>query len=320
MSVVKSEYDICYRMQEEQRVDDSNRTSGCLVSFDKSLCWVGAELEEIAQRVCPFTYCSSVPSCDLVAQQHMVTRRCASTGEWENTNYSECLTVVKEYQHCIQGYCRLCPDALRDLVITVSLTLSVLSVVVLVAAIVLFSIFKSLQCRRLSIHKNLASAFVFRFSVLAAWTIAQTTNAFQDCTKFHPQPLWNLGWICKGILWCVIYFQVASVMWMLIEGAYLYSRFTVFAMRHNEAPWSLFMLCGWGVPFVIVMAWTLVHEHKQEPNSFCWLPYAQGNHLWILAGSIGLALIMNLIFLLGIVTILVKKLRDERTAESKKIW
>lgn len=103
-----------------------------------------------------------------------------------------------------------CPDVLRDLVISVSLTLSFVSVILLVAAIVLFSIFDSIQvsnqltprftkinrvflfqCRRLSIHKNLATAFVFRFAVLAIWTIVQTTNVFQDCTRLTPLPLWD---------------------------------------------------------------------------------------------------------------------------------
>lgn len=125
-------------------------------------------------------------------------------------------------------------------------------------------------------------------------------------------------------------------MWMLIEGAFLYSRFTVFAMRHSDAPWSLYLASGWGIPFVVVTAWTIVHQYKssQLTNSFCWVPYAQGNHLWILAGTMGSALIvcascedelrinfqMNLIFLLMIVVILVQKLRTENSAESKKIW
>ncbi|PIO77260.1 hypothetical protein TELCIR_00626 [Teladorsagia circumcincta] len=100
-----------------------------------------------------------------------------------------------------------CPDLLRDLVISVSLTLSIVSVALLVAAILLFSIFDSIQCRRLSIHKNLATAFVFRFAVLAIWTIVQSTNLFNDCSTFNPQPLWSWEWICKTILWFVIYFQ-----------------------------------------------------------------------------------------------------------------
>lgn len=55
--------------------------------------------------------------------------------------------------------------------------------------------------------------------------------------------------------------QIASVMWMLIEGRisfkiiiinfkilglYLYSRFTILAMRHNETPYFVYLLCGWG--------------------------------------------------------------------------
>jgi hypothetical protein len=101
--------------------------------------------------------------------------------------------------------------------------------------------------------------------------------------------------MCKAILWLVIYFQVASVMWMLIEGLYLYSRFTVFAMRHGEAPYYVYLLSGWGIPFVVVMAWTVVHQARSsaDKRSFCWLPYAQGNHLWILAGTMGFALVVS---------------------------
>jgi hypothetical protein len=85
-----------------------------------------------------------------------------------------------------------CPDLLRDLVINVSLALSIISVALLVTALVLFSLFANLQCRRLSIHKNLACAFVLRFAVLAAWTLLQTSNAFQSCSSFVPVPLMHL--------------------------------------------------------------------------------------------------------------------------------
>ncbi|XGW32355.1 hypothetical protein V3C99_017142 [Haemonchus contortus] len=318
MSVVRAEISTCYALSLR---NESINDNGCSVSFDKSLCWLKADYGAKVERLCPFTYCPTVSGCEQVANSHMVTRVCGVTGEWHDSNYTQCITVLDEYQHCIQGFCRLCPDLLRDLVISVSLTLSIVSVALLVAAILLFSIFDSIQCRRLSIHKNLATAFVFRFAVLAIWTIVQSTNLFNDCSTFNPQPLWSWEWICKMILWFVIYFQVASVMWMLIEGAYLYSRFTVFAMRHNDAPWYLYMACGWGVPLIVVICWTVVHEYKsRQQGSFCWVPYAQGSHLWILAGTMGFAWIMNFIFLLGIVIILVQKLRTENSAESKKIW
>ncbi|VDM60619.1 unnamed protein product [Angiostrongylus costaricensis] len=275
MSVVRAEISTCYTLSQR---NESINDNGCSVSFDKSLCWLKADYGAQVERLCPFTYCPTVLGCEQVASKllysHMVTRVCGLTGEWQDSNYSQCITVVDQFPHCIQGFCRVCPDLLRDLVISVSLTLSVVSVALLVAAILLFSVFDSIQ-----------------------------------------------EWICKTILWFVIYFQVASVMWMLIEGAYLYSRFTIFAMRHNDAPWSLYTLCGWGVPLIVVIFWTIVHEYKsRQQNSFCWVPYAQGSHLWILAGTMGFALIMNFIFLLGIVIILVQKLRTENSAESKKIW
>ena len=85
-------------------------------------------------------------------------------------------------------------------------------------------------------------------------------------------------------------------------------------------PYAVYLFTGWGIPFLVVLAWAVVHERKSTSRSFCWLPYAQGPHLWILAGTMGLALILNVLLLLAIVLILVQKLRTESTAESKKIW
>uniref|UniRef100_A0A915B7C3 G-protein coupled receptors family 2 profile 2 domain-containing protein n=1 Tax=Parascaris univalens TaxID=6257 RepID=A0A915B7C3_PARUN len=299
-----------------------NGSTGCAANFDRSLCWQSAAIEEVAERKCPFTYCLNVPGCERIARQFNVQRLCQSNGTWADPIYSQCIDVIKYHPQCIIGFCRTCPDLLREMVISVSLTLSIISVALLVSALVLFTIFDSIQCRRLSIHKNLAAAFVFRFAVLAVWTVVQTSNVFQDCSSYNPVPLFEYEWVCKLLLWLVIYFQVSSVMWMLIEGGYLYSRFTIFAMRHTEAPYYAYLLCGWGVPFLVVLTWTIVHQHRssQNHNSFCWLPYAQGHHLWILAGAMGVALTLNLLFLLGIVVILVQKLRAENTAESKKIW
>ncbi|KAL3095399.1 hypothetical protein niasHS_007498 [Heterodera schachtii] len=295
----------------------------CPPDFDRSLCWFNVSLGSTGQRPCPFAFCPTVPGCETVAEVYKASRQCHENGSWAESVYEQCINLLKgDQRKCVVGYCRTCPDPLRETVITVSLSLSVVSVVVLFSALFLFSAFDSVQCRRLSIHKNLAAAFLFRFFVLAVWTLVNSNNLFRDCSHFVPIPLIHLEWLCKCILWMVIYFQVASVIWMLIEGVYLYSRFTIFAMRRGEVPYAVYLLTGWGLPFVLVMAWTFVHEHKSglRHGSFCWLPYAQGAHLWILAGTMGFALILNVLLLLLIVVILVRKLRSESAAESKKIW
>lgn len=107
---------------------------------------------------------------------------------------------------------------------------------------------------------------------------------------------------------------------MLIEGVYLLSRFTVLAMR-SEAPYYVYLLFGWGLPFVVVLSWTIIHEQHSTANGlYCWMPYSQGLHLWILAATMGLALLLNVVVLLAIVIILIQKLQTENSAESKKIW
>nr|CAD2156590.1 unnamed protein product [Meloidogyne enterolobii] len=282
--------------------------------------WYNVSLGSIGQRPCPFQFCKSLPECEFMEQTYTASRYCFENGTWGDSMYGQCIQLLKVYPQCVAGYCRTCPNLLRDTVIRVSLSLSVVSVCVLLAALVLFSAFDSVQCRRLSIHKNLAAAFVLRFAILALWTFLNTRNAFQDCSQFAPLHLRQWEWLCKSLLFGLIYFQVASVMWMLIEGVYLYSRFTVFAMRRSEAPYFVYLFTGWVLPFLVVASWATIHERQSESRSFCWLPYAKGPHLWILAGTMGMALILNVFLLLLIIIILVRKLRHESSAESRQIW
>ncbi|KAK5976411.1 hypothetical protein GCK32_020100 [Trichostrongylus colubriformis] len=103
MSVVRAEISTCYALSQR---NESINDNGCSVSFDKSLCWLKADYGAKVERLCPFTYCPTVPGCEQVANSHMVTRVCGSNGEWHDSNYTQCITVLDEYQHCIQGFCR----------------------------------------------------------------------------------------------------------------------------------------------------------------------------------------------------------------------
>ncbi|KAK0396754.1 hypothetical protein QR680_001839 [Steinernema hermaphroditum] len=319
MSHIDREKATCEFLQNENYLFPNN--DYCDVEFDKSFCWYNVTRGDTLFRQCPFNFCLSIEGCAEVAASLQVQRTCHLNGTWGAPDYGGCLEILHNYKQCFAGFCNSCPDPLRQTVMVVTMCLSVTSVAVLVAALVLFTFFDSLQCRRLSIHKNLATAFVFRFAVLALWNAASTSHWFYDCAEFNQRPLYHIEWMCKCILWFFIYFQVASVMWMFIEGAYLYSRFTVFAMRSAEPPSWVFQLVGWGVPFVVVMVWTVVHEEysRLNANSFCWLPYAQGPHLWILTGTMEFALILNLLFLFLIVVILVQKLHSGNT-DTKIIW
>uniref|UniRef100_A0AAF5DT51 G-protein coupled receptors family 2 profile 2 domain-containing protein n=1 Tax=Strongyloides stercoralis TaxID=6248 RepID=A0AAF5DT51_STRER len=320
MSTTARENFTCYQLSQSNSYSSFN---GCSPEFDKSLCWYNVTYGEIGYRICPFTFCKAVPGCENIAETYRVTKMCHGNGTWGATVYDKCIDILQHHKQCIAGFCKQCPDNnIREITMNVSLILSTVSIAGLLIALILFNIFDSIQCRRLSIHKNLAVAFIMRFTMYSIWTIANSNNVFRDCSHFNPLHRLELDWLCKMMLWLVIYFQVASVIWMLIEGLYLYSRFTVLAMRSFEPSYKWILLLGWGIPFIAVLTWSIVHAQysKMNPKSYCWLPYAKGNHLWIIGGTMSFALLANVLLLLLIVIILVQKLRSENTAESAKIW
>ncbi|VDD97498.1 unnamed protein product, partial [Enterobius vermicularis] len=276
------------------------KTGGCQPNFDFSTCWPGTSADSTLEVMCPFRFCTTIPSCAEISKRAVARRYCNPDGVWSLPDYNACLALTAHHKGCFEGYCHTCPDPFRDAVIAVSMTLSIISVVLLTAALILFSLFKSLQCRRLTIHKNLAMAFILRFTFLAIWSVAQISNLFKDCSEFYTRPKFGA--------------YVASVLWMFIEGAYLYSRFTIFAMRHVEPPYFVYPLCGWGFPALVVLSWTILQERQVDEHGkplYCWLPYASGPHLWILSGTMGLALIVTMFFLV-VLTIIVRNFNEFR--------
>ncbi|KFD64911.1 hypothetical protein M514_22939 [Trichuris suis] len=126
-------------------------------------------------------------------------------------------------------------------------------------------------------------------------------------------------WICKLILAIIMYSTLASVFWMFLEGSYLVSRFTIMAMRSEEGHFVLYLLTGWGLPFVFVLGWVLALE-LQAVVPRCWLPYTNNKTMWLLISPMSIALGLNFLFLLIILVLLVQKLWASNTIESKKIW
>ncbi|KAK0396753.1 hypothetical protein QR680_001839 [Steinernema hermaphroditum] len=205
MSHIDREKATCEFLQNENYLFPNN--DYCDVEFDKSFCWYNVTRGDTLFRQCPFNFCLSIEGCAEVAASLQVQRTCHLNGTWGAPDYGGCLEILHNYKQCFAGFCNSCPDPLRQTVMVVTMCLSVTSVAVLVAALVLFTFFDSLQCRRLSIHKNLATAFVFRFAVLALWNAASTSHWFYDCAEFNQRPLYHIEWMCKCILWFFIYFQ-----------------------------------------------------------------------------------------------------------------
>ncbi|XP_003376880.1 putative diuretic hormone receptor [Trichinella spiralis] len=244
----------------------------CLPDFDGSICWESCPVGTSMQLECPFEFCTH---CHL--QDRFVERRCSENGTWESANYENCVFIFTHNGSCIEKICHGCPDPFRDSFRVITLWLSVISAILMIASLATF------------IKLN--------------------------------------------------------VLWMFLEGAYLVSRFTVFAMRSTEGHFLIYIAVGWGkcaiyksniinktkcshvhqnkfalgLPVLFVLGWVLALE-LQPVVPRCWLPYTGNSMMWLLIGPMSVALGLNFLFLLVIVVVLVQKLWASNTAESRKIW
>ena len=120
-------------------------------------------------------------------------------------------------------------------------------------------------------------------------------------------------WLCRTLLFLLIYGQTASIFWMSVEGGYLISRFTIFAMRNSEGPLYVYILVGWGercgktavikrshslsgLPFLPSGAWAIYHHlwmNDNLPDSYCWIPILKSPAMTILTVALGSALVVD---------------------------
>ncbi|CAG5123203.1 unnamed protein product, partial [Candidula unifasciata] len=245
-------------------------------------------------------------------------RTCLEDGSWQDnwTNYTACLQVdlsknesflAATYTPKIQienpQYVQLIL-VLKDIMIVTT----IMSLLFLVIAFFIFSCFRSLQCSRNSIHKNLVGSFIFRFILV----IVQ----FQPYMTGTGPSYRDLDWLCKTVLSLHQYFQMANFAWMLVEGIYLHNRLVV-SVFPSAAPFKLFYFIGWGVPLFITSLWAALMQHFYEDT--CWIGFAQYPLIFILAVPILLALMVNSAFLVNIIRVLVVKLRTNNLVESRRM-
>ncbi|OUC39753.1 hormone receptor domain protein [Trichinella nativa] len=253
----------------------------CLPDFDGSICWESCPVGTSMQLECPFEFCTH---CHL--QDRFVERRCSENGTWESANYENCVFIFTHNGSCIEKICHGCPDPFRDSFRVITLWLSVISAILMIASLATFVKLKSLQCRRLTIHKHLVAAYIIRFIIFIIWIVLQRDQVFNGCTGLDPK---KIDWLCKLILATIMYSTLSSVLWMFLEGAYLVSRFTVFAMRSTEGHFLIYIAVGWGLPVLFVLGWVLALE-LQPVVPRCWLPYTGNSMMWLLIGPMSVAL------------------------------
>lgn len=265
-------------------------TGHCRVIFDEILCWPVTPADSTAEQPCP----------NSLDDEMKAYRHCPANASWDflKSDYSVCLTLQPTDPKDIQM-----AEVTRD----IYFILSILSLVLLLITVFIFQYFKSLQCSRISIHKNLVVSFIFRFifNIIITEPLISNRKSYRD-----------IDWLCKVVVALSQYTALANVFWMFVEGFFLHHSL-VLGVFSTKTPFKLFYAIGWGLPVVFTSAWAIVLHF--EYHTRCWDDYSQLNYFYIIVVPFVLALVINLVFLVNIIRVLVSKLRANNRIESANI-
>uniref|UniRef100_A0A671YWQ0 Vasoactive intestinal polypeptide receptor-like n=1 Tax=Sparus aurata TaxID=8175 RepID=A0A671YWQ0_SPAAU len=174
-----------------------------------------------------------------------------------------------------------------------------LSLITLTIAITIFCMFRKLHCTRNYIHIQVFISFILR----AIFIFIRDSLLFADEELYHCDyyPV-----ACKVVLMFSNYSILANYSWLLVEGHFLFTLVnrSFFSLKKHLA-W--YIVLSWGVPLIVIIGWGCAKFFYEDEG--CWETRGHLWIWWILRVPVLLTISMNLVFFLGILRILVGKLR-----------
>lgn len=264
-------------------------TTNCSALWDHLNCWPPAVPGQTVAQPCP----------DFFNSDGVVHRNCSADG-WTDLlvpheeacgyNFNKTLPFLGEIpeSHMYFSYVKT--------MYTVGYALSLVSLSI---AITIFCLFRKLHCTRNHIHVQLFLSFILR----AVFIFIRDSLLFTDEELYHCD-YYPVG--CKVALMFSNYSILANYSWLLSEGHFLFTLVTrsFFSLKKHLA-W--YIILSWGVPFLTIMAWGFAKYFYEDEG--CWETRRHEWIWWILRVPVLLTIIMNVIFFLGILRIIVSKLR-----------
>ncbi|OWF42076.1 Calcitonin receptor [Mizuhopecten yessoensis] len=177
------------------------------------------------------------------------------------------------------------------------------SIILSIAAILIFSYFRQLHCSRVTLHKHLFITYVLSG---AAWILMFALMDMPDMVKE------NKPW-CQALHVLTQYLTLCNYFWMFCEGFYLHA-LIVFAFTSDKRLLVICYVIGWVGPLIPTTVYAAVRGSKPELRHGCWSSTTDEN--WILTGPVVLSLLVNFLFLLNILRILLSKLRAVNSNEA----
>ncbi|XP_063224840.1 calcitonin gene-related peptide type 1 receptor-like [Bacillus rossius redtenbacheri] len=267
----------------------------CPRTWDGWLCWPDAPPHTLLKEPCPafIHFGTTSVNCLLLAE-----KRCGD-GRWgthpddaslEWTNYTTC-SVVSSLERRLH----------------ISIAALGASVALLLPAIVIFHVYRQLNCVRLSLHKNLFTSLLLN-AICEIWF-----KTYLIHFKSHTEEslIKKNSIVCKLVVLLTKYFRLSNYLWMFCEGLYLHHIITIAFKKVQKL--LIFYIVGWGLPLIFVSLYALFRAVFSDSD--CWA-FPTPHSEWLLYVPCLLSLLVNTAFLVHIIRILMSKLRASYSHES----
>ncbi|XP_062235742.1 vasoactive intestinal polypeptide receptor 2-like [Platichthys flesus] len=282
--IERAERECDTQLQQQQTAS----STGCHGQWYKVACWQSAALGEVRTLPCPSALIH------VFGKSGNLSRNCTERG-WSDVYpliFLACGSTSDEDDPSELVFYRM---------VRILSTLGhSLSLITLLTSTVIICLFRRLHCMRNYIHLNLFVSFMLRaVAVLAKDALLFSDDENTDCST---QPS-LVG--CKSSLVFFNYFIMANFFWLLVEGLYLH---TLLLIIHTcSTRLSVYMLIGWGIPFVFMVAWVVCRITLEDTR--CWETNENPIPNRLMNWPIMASVIINFVLFISIIRILVQKLR-----------
>lgn len=280
----------CNQLLKQEENNHSNRT-GCPTLWDEIRCWYRAEVGQVVS-----VSCANISQ--LFAAYSYVYRNCTEDG-WSDIYpaYEEACEFVEDeetepettyFSNFKQVY-------------TAGYATSLIS---LISAIFVFTVFRKFHCTRNYIHINLFFSFILRASAVF----------IKDGVLFSDENLDHCFMSTTSCKSAVAFFQfsiLANYFWLLVEGMYLQTLLALTFVSQRKYFWW-YILIGWGLPSTVLILWVLTRLFYDDRG--CWDDTDKVGIWWIIKGPITASLLVNIVIFINVIRILVQKLKSSAMA------
>ncbi|XP_071803216.1 PDF receptor-like isoform X3 [Asterias amurensis] len=307
MTTSEKECDFLKSMQTESE-------DACPIEYDKTMCWPETPLNTTAYQLCPDIFPQLDPT-------KFAQAFCREDGTWGLFDYLPCFR--KETEELDELRLNISDEKLeftKDVIYgakAMEIAGLFLSFFCLVFALCVFSCFRSLQCHRTKIHKHLFAAYIARLFIEIILGVNQIYKLTQADVGFAPSVISSAPALCVILEVLREYTRLCTFAWMFIEGMYLNSLLS--SAVFGKPKFLVFYIVGWVVGIPLTITWGLV-MHFINGSDRCWYDnITSDNCLLIIEIPRNAFLAMNLLFLINILRVLVTKLRESNTSETKQV-